>query len=85
MTGATGLSSTEAKTRLTRFGPNLFRERPARSLLLQYLTRFRNPLVIILLVASAVSTFTGEVTNFLITMWPWDRRCFAGWPIETGC
>lgn len=66
VTGATGLSSAEAKTRLTRFGPNLFRERPARSLLLQYLARFKNPLVIILLVASAVSAFTGEVTNFLI-------------------
>jgi Mg2+-importing ATPase len=66
VTGTTGLSGAEAKARLTRLGPNLFRERPARSLLLQYLSRFRNPLVIILLVASAVSAFTGEVTNFLI-------------------
>ena len=65
-TGATGLSGGEAKARLARFGPNLFRERQERSLLLQYLTRFKNPLVIILLVASAVSAFTGEVTNFLI-------------------
>ncbi|MDD5176328.1 MAG: magnesium-translocating P-type ATPase [Sterolibacterium sp.] len=63
---ATGLSGAEAKARLTRFGPNLFRERQKKSLLLQYLTRFKNPLVIILLVASAVSAFTGEVTNFLI-------------------
>ncbi len=47
-------------------GPNLFRQRQERSLLLQYLSRFRNPLVIILLVASAVSAFTGEVTNFVI-------------------
>ena len=65
-TGATGLSGSEAKARLARFGPNLFRERQERSLLLQYLTRFKNPLVIILLVASAVSAFSGEVTNFLI-------------------
>lgn len=61
-----GLSVTEAKARLTRFGPNLFRERREKSLLLQYLGRFKNPLVIILLIASAVSAFTGEVTNFLI-------------------
>ena len=61
-----GLSGAQAKARLARFGPNLFRERQERSLLLQYLTRFKNPLVIILLVASAVSAFTGEVTNFLI-------------------
>lgn len=63
---ATGLSGAEAKARLARFGPNRFRERPEKSLLLQYLIRFKNPLVLILLVASAVSAFTGEVTNFLI-------------------
>ena len=63
---APGLSSSEARERLTGFGPNLFRERPRRSLLRQYLSRFRNPLVVILLVASAVSAFTGEVANFLI-------------------
>ena len=66
VTEARGLSGAEAKARLARFGPNLFRERQEKSLLLQYLTRFKNPLVIILLVASAVSAFTGEVTNFLI-------------------
>ncbi|HUX62957.1 magnesium-translocating P-type ATPase [Sulfuricella sp.] len=65
-TKATGLSGAEAKARFARFGPNLFRERQEKSLLLQYLTRFKNPLVIILLIASAVSAFTGEVTNFLI-------------------
>ena len=65
-TVATGLSGAEAKARLARFGPNLFREKQDKSLLLQFLTRFKNPLVVILLVASAVSAFTGEVTNFLI-------------------
>jgi Mg2+-importing ATPase len=63
---AAGLSGAEAKARLAQFGPNLFRERRERSLLLQYLIRFKNPLVIILLVASAVSAFAGDVTNFLI-------------------
>jgi P-type Mg2+ transporter len=61
-----GLSSGEAKVRLARFGPNVFRERQEKSLLLQYLAHFKNPLVVILLVASAVSAFTGEVANFLI-------------------
>ncbi len=65
-TGATGLSSAEAKARLARYGPNLFRGRHEKSLLLQYLTRFKNPLVIILLVASAISALTGELTNFVI-------------------
>ena len=61
-----GLSAAQAKTRLAKFGPNLFREHPEKPLLVQFLTRFKNPLVIILLVASAVSAFTGEITNFLI-------------------
>ncbi|HJV72742.1 MAG TPA: magnesium-translocating P-type ATPase [Noviherbaspirillum sp.] len=65
-TEVTGLSGTEAKARLARYGPNLFRERQDKSLLLQFLSRFKNPLVIILLVASAVSAFTGEAVNFLI-------------------
>ncbi|BCK87351.1 magnesium-transporting ATPase, P-type 1 [Sideroxyarcus emersonii] len=65
-TGTAGLSGTEARARLARFGPNLFRERAEKPLLLQFLTRFKNPLVIILLVASAVSAFTGELTNFII-------------------
>jgi len=64
--GDAGLSGAEAKARLARFGPNVFRERREKSLLLQYLSRFKNPLVIILLVASAVSAFTGELTNFVI-------------------
>ena len=42
---AAGLSGAEAKVRLARVGPNLFRERQEKSLLLQYLTRFKNPLV----------------------------------------
>lgn len=63
---AKGLSNVEAQAQLVKFGANLFHERPDKSLLLQYLTRFKNPLVIILLVASAVSAFTGEVTNFFI-------------------
>jgi Mg2+-importing ATPase len=63
---AAGLSGVEAKARLARFGPNLFRRKRERSLLLQYLTRFKNPLVLVLLAASAVSAFTGELTNFLI-------------------
>jgi Mg2+-importing ATPase len=65
-TDAAGLSSVDASSRLSQFGPNLFRDRQERSLVLQFLSRFRNPLVILLLVASAISAFTGEMTNFVI-------------------
>jgi P-type Mg2+ transporter len=63
---ATGLSGAEARLRLAKFGPNLFRDHQQRSLILQFLSRFKNPLVILLLVASAISAFTGEMTNFVI-------------------
>ena len=63
---ANGLSSAEAAERLASFGPNLIRRERKQTLVLQFLTHFRNPLVIILLVASAVSALTGEVAGFFI-------------------
>jgi P-type Mg2+ transporter len=65
-TTAAGLSSSEAIDRLKQVGPNMLRPPRKRALVLQFLARFKNPLVIILLVASAVSAFTGDVTSFLI-------------------
>ena len=61
-----GLSGSDAAGRLKRAGPNILRPPRKRALLLQFLARFKNPLVIILLIASAVSAFTGDVTSFLI-------------------
>ena len=60
-----GLSSAEAAARLTQFGPNLIHGERKRALVLQFLTKFRNPLVIILLIASALSAFTGDVSQLL--------------------
>ena len=61
-----GLSHQEAAERLTQFGPNTFRNHHRHSLLRQFLSRFQNPLVIVLLIASSVSALTGEVANFVI-------------------
>ena len=61
-----GLSSEESALRLARFGPNLIHGEQKRALLLQFLAKFRNPLVIILLAASAISAFTGDATSFFI-------------------
>ena len=65
-TDANGLSSVEATARLSRAGPNVFRDSQEQSPLLQFLSRFKNPLVIVLLVASGISALTGEVANFVI-------------------
>ncbi|QWF72403.1 magnesium-translocating P-type ATPase [Methylomonas paludis] len=63
---ADGLSQNEAAQRLTKFGANQLRDHKKQLLLLQFLARFKNPLVLLLLVASAISALTGELTNFVI-------------------
>jgi Mg2+-importing ATPase len=63
-----GLDTAEAKSRLTTFGPNDGATVKRSPLWLQFLTRFRNPLVIILLVASGLSAATGDVASFLIVV-----------------
>ncbi len=61
-----GLSSTQAHERAKQFGPNTLSTHQGPSLIRQFLARFKNPLVVVLLLASSVSVLTGEVTNFAI-------------------
>lgn len=61
-----GLTKSAASARLRRYGYNLFHVQKRNALLLQFLAKFSNPLVLILLVASAISALTGDVTNFII-------------------
>ncbi len=67
-TTSAGLDNAEAKSRLTTFGPNDAATVKRSPLWLQFFTRFRNPLVIILLVASGLSAATGDVASFLIVV-----------------
>ena len=62
----TGLTSAKAKQHLAKFGPNLLQDHQRQLLILQFLARFKNPLVLLLLGASTISAFTGEITNFAI-------------------
>jgi Mg2+-importing ATPase len=61
-----GLSGNEAAERLVRFGPNLLHPAKKRMLFMQFLSKFLNPLVLILLAASVVLALTGDVTSFII-------------------
>jgi P-type Mg2+ transporter len=61
-----GLTSAEAAARLARVGPNVPAPRRRRRLLLEFLGRFRNPLVLLLLAASVISALTGDSTSFVI-------------------
>lgn len=64
--GAEGLTSAEANVRIAKYGKNITSVIKKSSLVLQFLSRFRNPLVILLLVASAVSAFTADLVSFVI-------------------
>jgi len=61
-----GLSDEEAKRRLAVYGPNNAMVRRRRPLWRQILDRLANPLILILLFASGLSAWTGEVTSFVI-------------------
>jgi Mg2+-importing ATPase len=64
--GRNGLSSAEAAARRLRYGPNTLEAHRRLSLPLKFLSRFRNPLVIILLVAAVISGVTGDLTSLII-------------------
>jgi len=61
-----GLSSNDATARLAAYGPNRFEDQPSRRLVLDFLSRFHNPLVLILLAAAIVSALTHEPASFAI-------------------
>ena len=66
--GATraGLSGEEVERRLAKYGPNDALAHRRRPLWRQLLDRFANPLILILLLASGLSAWTGEVTSFAL-------------------
>lgn len=66
--GATpdGLSEAEAEVRRRIVGPNLLRPRAERAWVLQFLAHFRNPLVLVLLAASAIAGMLGDMKSFIV-------------------
>lgn len=61
-----GLSTVDARVRLAADGPNRLDDSKHRKLIIDFLSRFRNPLVLILLGAAAASAVTGDIASFAI-------------------
>ena len=61
-----GLSPEEASERLSIYGPNVTQGARKHGLILQFLSKFKNPLVIVLLVSSVVLAITGDLTSYFI-------------------
>ena len=59
--GPEGLSAAQAEGRLAEYGPNHLREAPKATLLQRFLQQLRDPMLLILMAAAAVSA----VTNYL--------------------
>ena len=67
-TSVGGLGESEAEERLAEVGPNVVVAHRERPVLIQFLSRFGNPLVLLLLGASTVSAFTGDRPSFWIIL-----------------
>jgi len=63
---AAGLGAEEAKRRQVQYGPNTATDAERQPLWLQFLLRFRNPLIILLMIASFLSAVTGDHAGFVI-------------------
>ena len=58
-----GLSSGEAAKRLEQYGPNKLKEAAKPSLLQRFLNQLKDPMLIILMIAAAVSALTGMLSG----------------------
>ncbi|HMA11619.1 MAG TPA: magnesium-translocating P-type ATPase, partial [Steroidobacteraceae bacterium] len=61
-----GLGEGEAEARRRTYGPNLLRPRAERAWVMQLLAHFRNPLVLVLLAASAIAGMLGDMKSFVV-------------------
>ncbi|HTY13570.1 MAG TPA: magnesium-translocating P-type ATPase [Candidatus Omnitrophota bacterium] len=67
-TSERGLKEEEAKSRLSRFGYNRPVQKKERPLIVQFLSRFLNPLVLVLIIISVFSFFFGEKVSAGLVM-----------------
>ncbi|MBE6925879.1 MAG: cation-translocating P-type ATPase [Ruminococcaceae bacterium] len=58
-----GLSAQEAEKRLSEYGPNKLKEAEKPSLLRRFLNQLKDPMLIILMIAAAVSALTGMLSG----------------------
>ncbi len=63
-----GLSSAEATDRYKSYGPNSFKEQSASSGLLLFLSQFKSPITILLIVAALLSIGLGDTTDAVIIL-----------------
>ena len=65
---ANGLSAEEAAVRLKQHGQNTLKEQKKNTQLKAFLSQFKNPIILILLVATGISAATGEWIDAMIIL-----------------
>jgi Mg2+-importing ATPase len=65
-TSATGLTTEEVTERLETYGPNEVTQKARGSILIGFLSHFKSPLILILILAAIVSGILGELVNAII-------------------
>ena len=58
-----GLTAQQAQERLEKFGPNKLKEGEKPTLLQRFLAQLKDPMLIILMIAAAVSALTGMLSG----------------------
>ena len=81
--GAEGLSTQQAKERLQKYGPNKLKEGEKPTLLQRFLAQLKDPMLIILMIAAAVSAAT-TVIDFLQLPQPRDIGHLTEGLVEVG-
>ena len=66
-TTAEGLSSAEAERRREKYGPNKLKDAEKPSLIQRFFNQLKDPMLIILMIAAAVSALTGVLST--VTGW----------------
>ena len=61
--GAEGLTTAQAQERLAKYGPNKLKEAEKPTLLQRFLAQLKDPMLIILMIAAAVSAVTGMLAG----------------------
>ncbi len=61
-----GLNESEVRCRLDEFGENVLAKEKKLSVVLEFLGKFKSPLIILLFVAAIISAYFGEVVNAVI-------------------
>ncbi len=65
---ASGLTSSEAEQRLVQYGDNSIENKKKNSAFMLFLSQFKNPIIIILIIATSISAATGELIDALIIL-----------------